>query len=94
MPTLDERQRRPAHAAALRAREQASADRDAISADYGHRSRHETLLAEIVPVIDGIEHTLKHLRGWMRPQTPRGRLAQLLRLRATASSRSRWAWWA
>jgi coniferyl-aldehyde dehydrogenase len=41
---------------------------EAISADYGHRSRHETLLAEVFPVIDGIEHTLKHLKGWMRPQ--------------------------
>ena len=41
---------------------------DAISADYGHRSRHETLLLEVVPAIDGIRHTLSHLRGWMRPQ--------------------------
>ena len=41
---------------------------DAISADYGHRSRHETLLAEIFPAIDGIDHTVKHLRGWMKPQ--------------------------
>ena len=41
---------------------------DAVSADYGHRSRHETLLAEIFPVIDGVDHTLKHLRGWMKPQ--------------------------
>jgi len=41
---------------------------DAISADYGHRSRHETLMAEIVPVIDGIDHTVRHLSGWMRPQ--------------------------
>ena len=41
---------------------------DAISADYGHRSRHETLLAEIFPVLDGIEHTLAHLKSWMRPQ--------------------------
>jgi hypothetical protein len=44
----------PAHAAALRARAP-DAICDAISADYGHRSRHETLLAEIVPVIDGID---------------------------------------
>jgi hypothetical protein len=29
---------------------------DAISADYGHRSRHETLLAEIFPALDGIDH--------------------------------------
>lgn len=41
---------------------------EAISADYGNRSRHETLLAEIFPAIDGIEHVLKHLKKWMRPQ--------------------------
>ena len=41
---------------------------EAISADYGHRSTHETLLAEIFPAIDGIDHILKHLRKWMRPQ--------------------------
>ena len=41
---------------------------DAISVDYGHRSRHETLLAEIFPVIDGIDHVIRRLRGWMKPQ--------------------------
>ncbi len=41
---------------------------DAISADYGHRSQHETLLAEIFPVLDGIDHAVRHLRAWMRPQ--------------------------
>ncbi len=41
---------------------------EAISADYGHRSRHETRLAEIAPAVDGISHVLRHLRGWMRPQ--------------------------
>lgn len=41
---------------------------DAISADYGHRSRHETLLCEIVPAVDGIGHALRHLKGWMKPQ--------------------------
>ena len=40
----------------------------AISADYGHRSRHETLLCEIAPAVDGIGYALKHLRRWMRPQ--------------------------
>ncbi len=40
----------------------------AISADYGHRSKHETELCELVPAIDGVGHTLRHLRGWMRPQ--------------------------
>jgi coniferyl-aldehyde dehydrogenase len=41
---------------------------EAVSADYGHRSRHETLFGEMVPVLDGIKHTLRHLRRWMRPQ--------------------------
>ncbi|MBP6851049.1 MAG: aldehyde dehydrogenase family protein, partial [Rhodoferax sp.] len=41
---------------------------DAISADYGHRSRHESLLAEIVPAVDGIDHVIGQLRRWMRPQ--------------------------
>ena len=33
---------------------------DAISADYGHRSRHETLLAEIFPAIDGIDDATRY----------------------------------
>lgn len=41
---------------------------DAISADYGHRSRHETLLAEIFPALDGVDHVVRHLRGWMKTQ--------------------------
>ena len=40
----------------------------AINADYGHRSRHETRLAELVPVIDGIRATLKELPDWVKPQ--------------------------
>lgn len=40
----------------------------AISADYGNRSRHETLLTEIMPVIKGVDHALKQLKRWMRPQ--------------------------
>ena len=41
---------------------------EAISADYGNRSRHETLFAEIFSVMDGVDHTLKHLKQWMKPQ--------------------------
>jgi len=49
-------------------REHADEITAAISADYGHRSVHETRLAELVPAIDGIGHVLGHLRRWMRPQ--------------------------
>jgi len=40
----------------------------AINQDYGNRSRHETLFAEVIPVTDGINDALKHLRKWMRVQ--------------------------
>jgi coniferyl-aldehyde dehydrogenase len=41
---------------------------EAISADFGNRSRHETALGEIMPVQSAIRHTLRHLPGWMRPK--------------------------
>lgn len=40
----------------------------AINADYGNRSAHETMLAEVIMVIDGINFALKHLKKWMRVQ--------------------------
>ena len=49
-------------------RDNADAIAQAIHADYGHRSRHETLLAEVVPVIQAVDHALKHLKQWMKPQ--------------------------
>jgi coniferyl-aldehyde dehydrogenase len=49
-------------------REQQDALCEAINADFGHRSRHETLLMEIAPVVTDVEHTLAALRGWMKPQ--------------------------
>jgi coniferyl-aldehyde dehydrogenase len=41
---------------------------EAISRDFGHRSRHETLLTDIVPVLRDIDHALRHLGRWMRVQ--------------------------
>ena len=40
----------------------------AVNADYGHRSAHETLFTEVFPVINAVDHTLKHLQKWMKPQ--------------------------
>lgn len=40
----------------------------AIQADYGCRSYHETLYAEIITVIDGLQHTIKQLSRWAEPQ--------------------------
>jgi len=41
----------------------------AINQDYGTRARNETLLAEIINVLDGINYALNHLRHWMNPQS-------------------------
>jgi coniferyl-aldehyde dehydrogenase len=40
--------------------------KEAISADFGHRSRHETDLLEVFPSLEGLRHALRHGRGWMR----------------------------
>jgi coniferyl-aldehyde dehydrogenase len=40
----------------------------AMSADFGRRSRHESLLADGMTVLNEIDHTLRRLRGWMRPR--------------------------
>jgi coniferyl-aldehyde dehydrogenase len=40
----------------------------AIAADFGQRSRHESLLGEGLPVFSEIDHMRAHLKRWMRPQ--------------------------
>jgi coniferyl-aldehyde dehydrogenase len=40
----------------------------AISADFGHRSRTETAIAEALLVLGEIRHATKHLKKWMAPQ--------------------------
>ena len=40
----------------------------AISEDYGNRSRHESLFAEIITVTDGINGIIKKMKGWMKVQ--------------------------
>jgi len=42
--------------------------RQAISADFGHRSSVETTIAEAMMVYSEIRHATKHLKGWMAPQ--------------------------
>ena len=44
---------------------------NAISADFGHRSMHETEMAEILVVLSGIRHARRHLGRWMRPHRVR-----------------------
>ena len=50
---------------------------EAISEDFGNRSHHESLLAEIALTIASIKHTLSHLKKWMNeksaPMTPQSK---------------------
>lgn len=41
---------------------------NAINSDYGNRSYHETLLAEVITVTDDINQNIKHLNKWMKVQ--------------------------
>jgi coniferyl-aldehyde dehydrogenase len=45
-----------------------SAIADAIALDFGHRSKDETLIAEVVPVVLSIRHVRAHLADWMGAQ--------------------------
>ena len=67
VPTLDER-RADLRQLQTFIRENKDALVAAVNADYGNRSSHETLFTEIFPVIDAVDHTLKHLKQWMKPQ--------------------------
>ncbi|MGL5390357.1 MAG: coniferyl aldehyde dehydrogenase [Shewanella sp.] len=39
----------------------------ALSEDYGHRSEDDSLIADIMPVINHLNYTLKHLKSWLKP---------------------------
>jgi coniferyl-aldehyde dehydrogenase len=40
---------------------------DALHSDYGHRSRAQSTLSDVIGPLPGIKHTRKHVRGWMKP---------------------------
>ncbi len=40
----------------------------AVSADFSHRSPHETMLAELFATIAGIHHSATHVASWMRSE--------------------------
>jgi coniferyl-aldehyde dehydrogenase len=65
-----ERNRRQARLDALLALVHDNADRfvTAISADFGHRSAHETRLLELFPSLEAVRHNRSHFGAWMKPQ--------------------------
>jgi coniferyl-aldehyde dehydrogenase len=66
-PTLGERLDRLARLRAAVSENEAGFEQ-AISADFGHRSRTETAIAETMLVLGEIKHAAKRLKGWMAPQ--------------------------
>jgi coniferyl-aldehyde dehydrogenase len=41
---------------------------DAMAADFGHRSHHQSLLTDVAGSIGPLRHAQKHLARWMRPE--------------------------
>jgi len=41
---------------------------EAVNADFGCRSRHETILSELIQNQEGLKHAVKHLKRWMKPE--------------------------
>ncbi|MDP2639066.1 MAG: coniferyl aldehyde dehydrogenase [Betaproteobacteria bacterium] len=64
-PTVAVRKERLARLAAM-GEKHAAQIVEAISADFGHRSPHETQMAELVMVGGTIRHAERHLKGWMK----------------------------
>ncbi|MBK9494126.1 MAG: hypothetical protein IPO08_06195 [Xanthomonadales bacterium] len=63
----------------------------AMDADFGTRSRHESMLSDGMTVLRDIDHLLSHLKSWMRPK--RRLLHPLFWPRAASCAISPWAWW-
>jgi len=74
MPSLDTRLSQLKKLRTLLANEQ-DALAEAVSQDFGNRSRDETLFAEILPSLQSLDHVCKHLRRWMKPSRRRLGLA-------------------
>ncbi|WP_217236315.1 hypothetical protein [Streptomyces sp. AC555_RSS877] len=64
---------------------------EAIDADFGHRSRHESALMEVVGIVQGIDYLRRNLRRFMRPT--RRHIELLLRFGSNRIEyQRRWAW--
>jgi coniferyl-aldehyde dehydrogenase len=64
LPTLAQRRDRLQRLLAMTTTH-AEALAEAMSRDFGHRSRHESLLADLFTVQSGARHAIRHLKRWM-----------------------------
>jgi coniferyl-aldehyde dehydrogenase len=68
----------------------------AVSADFGHRSREQTLMTDIMPSIGALKHAKKHMEAWARaekrkPMFPLGLIGA--KAEVVFSPRAWWVWW-
>ncbi len=49
-------------------RENTAVIAEAISADFSHRSTHETQMLELFPAFAAVKHARSHVAGWMKPK--------------------------
>lgn len=40
---------------------------EALNSDYGHRSEFDSLICDVLPAVNHINYTIKHLKKWMKP---------------------------
>ena len=64
---IDVRKDRLRRAIAL-VKDNADAFCDALSEDFGHRSRDQSLVTDIAGSVGPLNHALKHLEGWAKPE--------------------------
>ena len=86
-PTLAERRDRLARLRALVVENETRFD-EVISADFGNRSKTETLIAETLFVLAEIKHATKNLSRWMAPHV----MTDLRTSSETCCRRNRSAW--
>ncbi|MBY5922905.1 coniferyl aldehyde dehydrogenase [Ferrimonas balearica] len=66
MPSLEERKAKlETLKAALLSHKDALCD--ALSQDFGHRAKYDTLLSDVMPCVGNIDYTIKRLGNWMKP---------------------------
>jgi len=68
-PLLVRRDRLERCAALLREHGEALAT--AMSADFGHRSREQSLVGDVMPALSAVRHAVRNLKRWARPERRR-----------------------
>lgn len=67
-PTLEQRRERLDKLVSLLLDRRMDIER-AVSEDFGHRSKHESLISEVFVPVSAARYVAKHIKSWMRPES-------------------------